>query len=87
MAVSSLNGGIALYERQSENAMLVELIDKFVSKLQKCIDNNDTPKQPQLQLNSLCMNTLKEAAHLGNPNDGAQIAEQFFFASLSKASV
>lgn len=85
--MSSLHGGIAQYEIQSQNALLIEQVDKYVSRLQKCVDNHSSSAQPQLQLNSLCMNTLKEAANLEHPNDGKKIAEEFFFASLSRASV
>lgn len=69
--------------------MLLEQVDRFLSRLHKCIENHGkgSNAQPQLQMNNLCLNTLKEAAHMVHPNDGKKIAEDFFFASLSRASM
>jgi hypothetical protein len=65
---------------------LIEQVEKFISKLERCIENNDTKEEPQLQFSQLCFNTLKEASYLTCPNDGKKIADEFFVACLSNAT-
>ena len=63
-----------------QNSKIAGLIDNFVIKINDCIQNNNTENKPQLNLENLCMNTLKEVSFFKDASNVSKITQDFFIA-------